>query len=117
VMLTALGPALVAWSMATFVRRGRATPSPIDRTERVVAVGPFRYVRNPMYIGVVATILGQGLVLGSVPVLIYAAAFALTAYLIVVLYEEPRLTRIFGQEYEAYRRTVPRWLPSRPRER
>ena len=117
VTLIVVGPSLVAWSMATFVRRGRATPSPIDRTERVVAVGPFRFVRNPMYIGVVGTILGQGLLLGSVPVVIYAAAFALTAHLIVVLYEEPRLTRIFGQEYMAYRRAVPRWLPRRPRER
>jgi protein-S-isoprenylcysteine O-methyltransferase Ste14 len=116
-VLIVLGPALVAWSMATFVRRGRATPSPIDRTERVVVVGPFRYIRNPMYIGVVATILAQGLVLGSVPVVIYAAAFALTAHLIVVLYEEPRLTRIFGQDYKAYRRTVPRWLPRLSRER
>lgn len=115
VLLMTLGPVLVAWSMATFVRRGRATPSPIDRTERVVAAGPFRFVRNPMYIGVVAAILGQGLLLGSVPVVIYAAAFALTVHLIVVLYEEPRLTRIFGDEYVAYRRTVPRWLPRRPR--
>jgi len=76
-----------------------------------VVTGLYRYVRNPMYVGVLATILGQGLLLGSGSVLVYAAVVALGFHLFVLAYEEPTLRRTYGAEYEAYCAAVPRWWP------
>ncbi len=94
-----------------FVREGRGTPVPIAPTERLVVGGPYRFVRNPGYVAVLAMILGQALVFGSTQVLVYAAALALGFHLFVVLNEEPTLQRRFGSQYERYCRLVPRWLP------
>ena len=94
-----------------FVRRGHGTPAPIAPPERLVVSGGFRYVRNPGYIAVVSMVIGQGLFLGSKAVLAYAACLALGFHLFVVLYEEPALRGQFGEEYAAYCRRVPRWLP------
>ncbi len=94
-----------------FVREGHGTPAPIAPTEHLVVGGPFQRTRNPGYVSVVAMILGQGLLLGSRPVLIYAAAIAVAFHLFVLLYEEPTLRRQFGAEYDDYCRRVPRWVP------
>ena len=94
-----------------FVREGHGTPAPIAPTEHLVVGGPFRRVRNPGYVSVVAMILGQGLLFGSGAVLEYGAATALAFHVFVLLYEEPTLRRQFGAEYEDYCRRVPRWLP------
>jgi protein-S-isoprenylcysteine O-methyltransferase Ste14 len=94
-----------------FVRRGRGTPAPIAPPERLVVSGGFRHVRNPGYIAVVSMVVGQGLFLGSTAILLYAACLALGFHLFVVLFEEPTLRRQFGEEYAAYCRRVPRWLP------
>jgi protein-S-isoprenylcysteine O-methyltransferase Ste14 len=94
-----------------FVREGHGTPAPVAPTKRLVVGGPFRYVRNPGYLGVVAMIAGQGFLLGNVDVLGYAAVVALAFHLFVVTYEEPTLRRTFGAEYEEYCRAVPRWVP------
>jgi protein-S-isoprenylcysteine O-methyltransferase Ste14 len=94
-----------------FVHEGLGTPAPIAPTRRLVVGGPFRYVRNPAYVSAVTMTAGQGLLLGSMPVLLYAAGLALGFHLFVVLYEEPTLRRSFGAEYEVYRRHVPRWIP------
>jgi protein-S-isoprenylcysteine O-methyltransferase Ste14 len=83
----------------------------------LIVSGPYVYVRNPMYIGVVATIAGQGLVFGSPAVLAYAAVVLFCFEMFVRFYEEPRLTRVFGGAYRAYCRRVHRWIPSLPRER
>ena len=91
--------------------RGLGTPAPIAPTERLVVGGAYRYVRNPMYLAVGATILGQALVLGSGLLAGYLVLFAVTVYAFVRLYEEPELGRTYGPEYEAYRRAVRGWLP------
>ena len=94
-----------------FVMEGLGTPAPIAAPERLVVGGVYRYVRNPMYVAVVATIVGQALLFGQLGLLIYAAAVWLLVAAFVHLYEEPTLTRRFGADYEAYRRAVPAWWP------
>jgi len=74
-------------------------------------VGFYRYVRNPMYLAVIATIVGQGLLLGRIVLLLYALAVGLAFSVFVRGYEEPTLRRRYGAEYEAYCRAVPRWWP------
>src|SRR5258706_16265760 len=105
------GLIVVLESFARFALKGRGTPAPPLPTEHLVVTGLYRYVRNPMYVGVLATILGQGLLLGSGSVLVYAAVVALGFHLFVLAYEEPTLRRTYGAEYEAYCAAVPRWWP------
>ena len=93
------------------VAEGRGTPAPVAPTERLVVGGLYRYVRNPMYLAVVAVIIGQGLALGQPVLLGYAAAVWLTVASFVRWYEEPTLARRFGAQYQAYRRAVPAWRP------
>jgi protein-S-isoprenylcysteine O-methyltransferase Ste14 len=103
-----LVPAVSAF--AEFVKAG-GTPMPIAPTQRLVTRGFNRYVRNPMYVGLLLAILGQALLFASVGLLIYAAAAWVVTAAFVRWYEEPTLTRQFGAEYEAYRRAVPAWWP------
>ncbi len=101
--------------VARFVWEGRGTPAPVAPTRRLVVGGPFRYVRNPGYLSVLAMIFGQGLFFGRASILLYAVCVALGFHLFVVFYEEPTLRTQFGDAYEAYCRHVPRWMPRRPR--
>ncbi len=94
-----------------FVREGHGTPAPIAPTRHLVVGGPFRLVRNPGYVAVVAMLVGQGLLFGSWPVLAYATGVAIAFHVFVVLFEEPTLRRQFGAEYDGYCRAVPRWVP------
>lgn len=112
--LAVLGALLAGACVVAFVLRGEGTPAPFDPPRRFVASGPYRFVRNPMYLGGAAVIAGAGLVVGSVAILLLAAAFLAFFHLFVVLYEEPALTRRFGSSYLEYRRSVNRWLPRRP---
>lgn len=96
-----------------FVVEGLGTPAPVAPTERLVVGGLYRYVRNPMYLAVGATIVGQALVLGQPILLLYASVFAVVVAAFVHWYEEPTLRRQFGEEYEAYQRAVPAWWPRR----
>ena len=113
--LILLGAIVLLEAFARFVFEGLGTPAPIAPTEQLVVGGLYRYVRNPMYLAVGATIVGQGLVLGRPLLFLYAAGFALAVVAFVHWYEEPTLLRQFGQQYETYRRAVPAWLPrSRP---
>lgn len=100
-----------AWEFAV---RGLGTPAPTSPTMYLVITGLNRYVRNPMYIGVLLAIVGQAIIFRSVRLSIYAVAFCLCVELFVLLYEEPTLHRQFGESYEEYRRTVPRWIPRAP---
>jgi protein-S-isoprenylcysteine O-methyltransferase Ste14 len=90
------------------------TPMPLAPTQHLVVTGFNRYVRNPMYVGLLAVIIGQALLLGQVSLLIYAAVMWCITAAFVRWYEEPTLARRFGAEYDAYRRAVPAWWP-RPR--
>ena len=103
-------PVLVS-AFIRFVRDGLGTPAPVAPTERLVVSGAYRYVRNPMYVAVIGAILGQALLLGQTALLSYAALVALFTVSFVRLYEEPVLRRQFGEQYEAYRRAVPGWVP------
>ena len=114
VMLLLVGLPLWGHAVVRFVRQGHGTPAPVAPPKRLVVTGPYRYVRNPMYIGVLAMIVGQALFLGSRGVVIYALCAGLGFHLFVVLYEEPTLRRRFGEEYLEYCRQVRRWLPRWP---
>jgi protein-S-isoprenylcysteine O-methyltransferase Ste14 len=105
------GALLTLWCIVTFVARGKGTPAPFDPPREFVAAGPYRYVRNPMYIGGFGVLLGAGLALGSPAMVGLAALFLLLTHLFVVLYEEPALTHRFGDPYLRYKSTVHRWLP------
>ncbi len=114
VILMASGALLAAACVAAFVAKGRGTPAPFDPPQRFVAAGPYRWVRNPMYIGGIAMLAGFGLYEGSPSILALAAAAFLIAHLMVVLYEERTLAANFGSEYQEYCGRVPRWIPRRP---
>jgi protein-S-isoprenylcysteine O-methyltransferase Ste14 len=107
----AAGSALFFAAAPGFVAGGRGTPAPVAPTERLVVGGLYRYVRNPMYVAVVAAITGQGLALGQPVLLGYAAAVWLTVASFVRWYEEPTLARQFGEQYRSYRCAVPAWRP------
>jgi protein-S-isoprenylcysteine O-methyltransferase Ste14 len=109
--LLVFGLPLFAAFNLRFVVEGRGTPAPIAPTDRLVVGGPFRWVRNPGYVSVVALLVGQSLVFGSLRLLGYAVIVAIVFHLFVVLYEEPTLRRQFGADYETYSRAVPRWVP------
>lgn len=115
VALMVIGAALALASVATFVVRGRGTPAPFDAPRVFVATGPYRWVRNPMYIGGFLLLAGYALCAGSAASLLVAFAMLVVTHLVAVLYEEPSLRRRFGASYEEYRRTTPRWFPRPPR--
>lgn len=105
------GLAALLWSVWEFAVRGHGTPAPIDPPKTFVASGLYRFVRNPMYLGVLVTVLGQFLLYENWNVLIYASVLASVFHMFVRLYEEPTLQRLFGSEYAGYCREVPRWIP------
>lgn len=109
------GLLLAAWCVVTFVTRGRGTPAPFDPPREFVATGPYRAVRNPMYLGGALGIVGGGIAFGSPSIVLMACAYLLAAHLLVVFYEEPTLAGKFGESYARYRATVHRWIPRRPR--
>jgi len=110
-LLIVAGIAPLLDSFARFALQGLGTPAPVLPTKHLVVTGFYRHVRNPMYIGVTAVIFGQGLLFGSVRLLEYGLTFWLCAYVFVLLYEEPKLTRSFGDEYREFRTSVPGWIP------
>jgi protein-S-isoprenylcysteine O-methyltransferase Ste14 len=117
-VLAVLGAALIAAGLAVllntfarFVLEGRGTPAPVAPTDRLVVGGLYRYVRNPMYVAVVTTIIGQALLLGRPVLLAYAAVFWVIVATFVRVYEEPTLSERYGDEYAAYRRAVRAWWP------
>lgn len=113
-VLAALGALIAAACIGTFVTRGRGTPAPFDPPRAFVATGPYRWVRNPMYVGAAAVILGAGLVLSSPSIVLLSFAFLLVMHLFVVILEEPTLSTRFGDDYEEYRSSVHRWWIRKP---
>ena len=98
-------------SFGRFALEGLATPAPITPTRQLIVTGLYRHVRNPMYVSVIAVIIGQALLIGQGVLLVYAAVVWLAFHLFVLFYEEPRERERFPEEYSAYSRSVPRWLP------
>ncbi len=116
ILVISLGAAIYFRCAWEFAVRGLGTPAPIAPTKFLVTTALHRYVRNPMYIGVFSVLLGEALLFRAVVLLKYAALCFAAAYLFVIFYEEPTLQRQFGESYEEYRRSVPRWIPRlRPR--
>jgi protein-S-isoprenylcysteine O-methyltransferase Ste14 len=109
------GAFLVLLCLWNFVVRGKGTGAPFDPPRVFVATGPYRYVRNPMYVGAAVFLLGFGLFERSPSILVLSAILLTCAHLFVILYEEPELEARFGATYLAYRRDVRRWIPRRPR--
>jgi protein-S-isoprenylcysteine O-methyltransferase Ste14 len=109
--VTAIGAALALWCVVTLVWFGRGTPAPFDPPRRLVMRGPYRRVRNPMYLSAILALGGAALFYGTWALLAYAAAFAAAMHLLVVFYEEPWLAATFGDEYLAYRERAGRWWP------
>jgi protein-S-isoprenylcysteine O-methyltransferase Ste14 len=110
-ILLVAGLIVLVQAFVRFVVEGFGTPAPIAAPERLVVGGVYRYVRNPMYVAVLAAIVGQALLLGRLGLLLYAGAGWLIVAAFVRWYEEPTLARRFGADYEAYRRAVPAWWP------
>jgi protein-S-isoprenylcysteine O-methyltransferase Ste14 len=111
VAIIVVGLLSVLESFARFVVRGHGTPAPVAPPKQLVVSGQYRHVRNPMYVALVAIVLGQAAWFGSRALAAYAAVLLLLFHLRVVTYEEPRLTELFGADFAAYRRSVPRWIP------
>ena len=112
VAVVAAGAPLALTCALLFAIRGKGTPAPFDPPRTFVATGPYRLMRNPMYVGAWLTIVGVALLLRSTGILAMSLAALLCAHLFVILYEEPTLTAKFGASYERYRATVPRWIPN-----
>jgi len=110
----AASAAVALWCVFTFASIGRGTPAPFDPPRRLVIRGPYRFVRNPMYIGAGLALASAALFYESWRLLAYAGLFFLATHLFVLSYEEPTLRRTFGPDYEAYCRQVSRWWPTLP---
>src|SRR5579872_5665149 len=110
-LLIVAGLAGLVDSFARFALQGLGTPAPIAPPTNLVVTGLYRHVRNPMYVTVLALLLGQALLLGNIVLLVYAAIVWLGFTLFVMIYEEPTLRSTFGESYALYCRNVPRWLP------
>ncbi|RWH69742.1 isoprenylcysteine carboxylmethyltransferase family protein [Mesorhizobium sp.] len=110
-ILVVVATAILLHAFARFALEGLGTPAPVAPTEKLVVGGIYRHVRNPMYVAVLAIILGQVLIFSSWPVLVYGLIAAAAMISFVKFYEEPTLAQRYGQEYEVYRHAVPGWLP------
>jgi protein-S-isoprenylcysteine O-methyltransferase Ste14 len=110
-VLLALGLGVIAWTVSLFACVGRGTLAPWDPTSKLVVRGPYRYVRNPMISGVIAVLLGEAALFGSLTLLIWAAVVFAVNAVYFPLVEEPGLRRRFGAEYDEYAARTPRWLP------
>ena len=113
-VMICLGALGGAWCFWLFTFEGKGTPAPIDPPKNLVVNGPYRFVRNPMYVAVTTILLGESAFFGSLTLLIYTGLCLIGFNLFVRFYEEPALSRKFGAAYEEHCRTVPRWIPRKP---
>jgi len=111
VLLVVAGAGVLVLAFARFVAEGAGTPAPVAPTEHLVVGGLYRHVRNPMYVAVLAVVVGQALILGRLVLVLWAALAGAAMVAFVRGYEEPALTQKYGDEYVAYRRAVPGWWP------
>lgn len=106
-----IGGVVLLSSFWNFLKEGRGTPAPIDPPKELVTVGFYRYVRNPIYVGILAMLIGHFLWFGYLNLLMYAMLVFLGFHTVVRYYEEPTLRMKFGASYEEYLKRVPRWIP------
>ena len=114
IALAAAGAVIAVTSVLAFAFVGRGTPAPFDPPRRLVVRGPYRFVRNPMYIGAGAAVLGAALYFQSLALASYVLLFWVITHVFIRVYEEPTLRRMFGAEYDEYCRRVGRWVPRLP---
>lgn len=112
-----IGWTVMIWCFWIFIADGRGTPAPIDPPKELVIVGPYRFVRNPMYAAGILALFGWILWSPSLPLIVAPFVFFTAAHLFVMFYEEPVLKRKFGTAYEEYLNNVPRWIPRISRDR
>ncbi|TAM79464.1 MAG: isoprenylcysteine carboxyl methyltransferase [Acidobacteria bacterium] len=112
IVLMVAGGVLVLACVGTFIVRGKGTPAPFDAPREFVAIGPYRYARNPMYTGGLLLLAGFGFYECSVSILLMVPVLLLLVHLVVIYYEEPTLGRLFGATYQEYCRTTARWIPN-----
>jgi protein-S-isoprenylcysteine O-methyltransferase Ste14 len=110
VLLVCLGASLLLWCVREFYVAGRGTLAPWDPPKHLVTTGPYRFTRNPMYIGVITILVGWSTLWDSRTLVIYSALFAIGFHLRVLMFEELWAARRFGTEWEAYRARVHRWV-------
>ena len=105
-----LGITIFFWCCGEFICRGKGTPAPYDPPKELVMSGPYKFTRNPMYIGVIFVLFGQALLFESASLLIYAGLICLVFHIWIIIAEETYLRSTFGEPYERYCGSVPRWL-------
>ena len=110
-VLVGLGVLLVYKTVSLFATVGKGTLAPWDPPRRLVIRGPYRHVRNPMISGVLSILLGEAILLGSVPLVVWFVIDLALNALTIPLVEEPILDGRFGSDYVTYKRNVPRWIP------
>jgi protein-S-isoprenylcysteine O-methyltransferase Ste14 len=110
-LLALAGLALLIWTIVLFDRVGHGTLSPLNPTQALVLVGPYRHVRNPMFTGVLAILGGESLITASPLLLAWFVLFWTALAIAIPRVEEPRLAARFGPDYTRYRQHVPRWIP------
>jgi protein-S-isoprenylcysteine O-methyltransferase Ste14 len=109
--LMVAGLAGIAWTVSLFIRIGKGTLAPWSPTSRLVVAGPYAHARNPMIASVTGVLLGEAIFFGSWPILAWAILAFVINHIYFIFSEEPGLSRRFGEEYEVYKKNVPRWLP------
>jgi protein-S-isoprenylcysteine O-methyltransferase Ste14 len=114
VVLIAAGLGLYVVCVRAFAGVGRGTPGPWDPPRSLVIAGPYRWVRNPIYLAAITVVLGEAVLFASLALVEYAVVMAAVVHVFVIGYEEPKLLRSFRAEYLAYRAQVNRWLPRQP---
>jgi protein-S-isoprenylcysteine O-methyltransferase Ste14 len=110
-VLGAAGAAVGLWCILAFVFIGKGTQMPLDPPRHLVVRGPYKFVRNPMYVGAGLALTGAALYFGSIELVMYGAVLGILTHVFVIVYEERVLAQQFGPEYDAYRRQVGRWVP------
>ena len=114
VLLLMIGAAILFKSIWSFAYVGRGTLAPFDETRKLIVVGLYRYVRNPMYVGVLLILLGESWLFRSAALLAYTGFCFLVANILIIGYEENRLRHKYGDEFREYCKHVRRWIPGKP---
>ncbi len=110
-ILFVVGVSIYLWCLWDFATFGRGTPAPIDAPKKLVIRGLYHYTRNPMYVGMLTTVLGWVVMFQTSKLYIYILLFSVIFHVAVVFYEEPHLKKLFGEDYEQYYSRVGRWWP------